>query len=45
MKHIVILSHWEKGMKVKCPECGKKVEEPYICKCGVELKLKVRTNT
>lgn len=34
----VELPYWKKGMKVKCPNCHRKVKEPYRCKCGVILK-------
>ena len=42
MEHKVELSFWKKGMKISCPECGKKVKEPYKCKCGAVLKPFVR---
>ncbi len=34
----VELSRWKKGQKINCPECGRKVKQPYVCKCGVTLK-------
>ncbi len=38
MKIKVELPYWKKGMKIECPECHTKIKEPYICKCGAELK-------
>ena len=38
----VKLDHWEKGMRITCPECLKKIAPPYICKCGIELKPYVK---
>lgn len=40
----VLLSYWKKGMKIQCPECKKKVKEPYNCECGVILKPFVKFN-
>ncbi len=42
MEHKIELSYWKKGMKIICPECGKKVKEPYTCECGAELKPYVK---
>lgn len=38
MEYKIELPYWKKGMKIKCPECNKKVKEPYLCKCGTVLK-------
>lgn len=35
---------WNKGDKFECPTCHKEVSEPYICKCGTKLNIKVRLN-
>ena len=42
MEHKIELSYWKKGMKITCPECKKKITEPYICKCGAVLKPYVK---
>jgi len=41
MEHVIKITHWKKDMKIKCPECGKKVKEPYKCKCGAVIKLRM----
>lgn len=38
----VFVRYWKKGMKVACPECGKKVKAPYVCKEHGEFTVKVR---
>lgn len=41
----VKLSHWIKGMKISCPECDKKLKEPYECSdCDIKLKPFVQMN-
>lgn len=42
MKYWIKLPYWKKGMKIACPECDKKIKEPYICKCGAILKPYVK---
>ena len=42
MRTRVELPFWKKGMKIKCPECGTKVKEPYHCKCGVSIQPYVK---
>lgn len=41
-KSIVFLPHWKEGMKVECPNCKEKIKEPYKCKCGTELEVRVK---
>jgi len=38
MQRKIELGYWRKGMKLTCPECGRKIKEPYKCKCGITLK-------
>ena len=38
----VIINGWKKGMKVACPECGKKVKDPYVCKEHGKFTVKVQ---
>jgi len=42
MEHKIYLLSWNEDMKITCPECNRKVKEPYICKCGAMLRLFVK---